>query len=60
MAHFMFTVFSQLLREDERSCVLVWRRELPACNGSQAYPARSQEGASETGDCWVDGGSCTF
>jgi hypothetical protein len=29
MAHFMFTVFSQLLREDERSCVLVWRRELP-------------------------------
>ncbi len=29
MAHFMFTVFSQLLREDERACVLVWRRELP-------------------------------
>jgi hypothetical protein len=30
MAHFMFTVFSRLLREDERSCVLVWRRELPS------------------------------
>ena len=29
MAHFMFTVFSQLLREDEKSCILVWRRELP-------------------------------
>ena len=28
MAHFMFTVSSRLLREDERSRVLVWRCEL--------------------------------
>lgn len=27
MAHFMFTITSRLLREGERSCVLVWRRD---------------------------------
>jgi len=42
MAHFMFTVSSRLLREDERSRVLVWGRErssLPSPPFVSSFPA---------------------